>query len=249
MGRVPTDLVRVSEAASLLGVTKSTVARWHDMGKLLADVVTPGGERRWSRARLLAFRSDATRGTTPRADRRTIAYARVSTSDQKDDLARQEHKLSNFCAARGWEHSIVRDIGSGLNYKKKGLKALIDAILGDGVERLVLADKDRLLRFGAELVFMLCEARDVEVIVINDGSLREASFEDELARDVLEIVTVFSARLYGARSQRNRKMLADIAAAAHTAAAQPHAAPEQLCNVPTGNQVGQGVVPLVCDSV
>ena len=72
------------------------------------------------------------------------------------------------------------------------------------VHRLVLTHKDRLLRFGAELIFTLCETRQVEVVIINQGE--EISFEEELAKDVLEIITVFSARMYGARSHKNKKL-------------------------------------------
>jgi predicted site-specific integrase-resolvase len=92
-----------------------------------------------------------------------------------------------------------------MNYYKKGLKKLLNAILEGDVGRLVLTHKDRLLRFGAELIFALCEAREVEVVIINAGS--ETKFEEELAKDVLEIITVFSARLYGSRSRKNQKLL------------------------------------------
>ncbi len=72
----------------------------------------------------------------------------------------------------------------------------------------MLTHKDRLLRFGAEVVFSLCEARGIEVILINQGS--EPSFEEELASDVLEIITVFSARLYGSRSRKNKKLIENL---------------------------------------
>lgn len=92
-----------------------------------------------------------------------------------------------------------------MNYHKKGLKQLLDGILNDEIGRLVLTHKDRLLRFGSELIFALCEARNVEVIIINQGE--NLSFEEELAQDVLEIITVLSARLYGSRSKKNKKLL------------------------------------------
>lgn len=92
-----------------------------------------------------------------------------------------------------------------MNYYKKGLKRLLDMILEGKICRLVLTHKDRLLRFGAELIFALCQSRQVEVVIINRGE--EASFEEELAKDVLEIITVFSARLYGARSHKNKKLV------------------------------------------
>ena len=86
---------------------------------------------------------------------------------------------------------------------------LLNQILDDKVQRLVLTHKDRLLRFGAELVFSICEAKNVEVVIINKGE-ENVNFEEELAKDVLEIITVFSARLYGRRSNKNKKLLEDL---------------------------------------
>jgi len=135
----------------------------------------------------------------------TIAYARVSSRDQKDDLHRQVDRLSGYCAAHGWTYEVIQDLGSGMNYRKKGLKKLLDLILSGKISRLVLTHKDRLLRFGCELIFSLCEAKQIEVVLINQGE--DVSFEEELAQDVLEIITVFSARLYGARSHKNKKLI------------------------------------------
>lgn len=106
---------------------------------------------------------------------------------------------------------MIADLGSGMNYRKKGLKRLLDGIVEDEVGRLVLTHKDRLLRFGAELISALCQARQVEVVIINQGE--DTSFEEELASDVLEIITVFSARLYGSRSHRNQKLIDGVRAA------------------------------------
>ena len=110
-----------------------------------------------------------------------------------------------YCIKQGWNFQVIQDVGSGMNYNKKGLRSLIDLILEGKICRLVLTHKDRLLRFGAELIFALCEAKQIEVILINQG--KEASFEEELAGDVLEIITVFSARLYGSRSKKNKKFI------------------------------------------
>ncbi len=96
-----------------------------------------------------------------------------------------------------------------MNYYKKGLTKLIDLILDNQVQRLVLTHKDRLLRFGAELIFSICEAKNGEVIIINQGD-EAPSFEEELVKDVLEIITVFSARLYGSRSKKNKKLISDL---------------------------------------
>ncbi len=92
-----------------------------------------------------------------------------------------------------------------MNDHKKGLKQLLTDILADRVGRLVVTHQDRLLRFGAELVFAICEAKHVEVRILNQGE--DTTVEEELAPDVLEIITVFSARLYGSRSRKNQQLL------------------------------------------
>ena len=124
--------------------------------------------------------------------------------DQKADLDRQHAALEAYCAAQGWRTEVIRDLGSGMNYWKKGLQQLLEMILRRQMKRLVLTHKDRLLRFGAELVFTLCELQGIEIVIINRGE--QPSFEEELAMD-LEIITVFSARLYGARSHQSKKLI------------------------------------------
>ena len=127
------------------------------------------------------------------SERITLAYARVSSVDQKADLERQKTVLEMYCASQGWSFELVSDLGSGMNYRKKGLQSLLEKLLDGKIERPVITHKDRLLRFGAELIFSICEIQNVEVVIINKGE--EASFEEDLAKDVLEIITVFSARL------------------------------------------------------
>ncbi len=118
--------------------------------------------------------------------------------------------LSLYCASKGWQYEIISDLGSGMNYRKKGLRQLLNLIVSGQVERLIITHKDHLLRFGAELVFALCEARNCGVVIINQGD--QPSFEgdgqpEELTKDVLEIITVFSARLYGSRSCKNQQLM------------------------------------------
>ncbi|UIT42028.1 IS607 family transposase [Xylella fastidiosa] len=193
-------LVGIGEAAQALGVSITTLRRWEASGRLIAEH-TVGGHRRYDMAKLHneMFRAQA------EANRRTVAYARVSSHDQKDDLERQKQVLELYCAQQGWTFEVIADLGSGMNYHKKGLKRLLDAIIDGQIGRLVITHKDRLLRFGAELVFALCEAKNVEVVILNQG--QDTSFEEDLAKDVLEIITVFSARLYGSRSRKNQKLL------------------------------------------
>jgi predicted site-specific integrase-resolvase len=100
---------------------------------------------------------------------------------------------------------VIKDLGSGMNYRKKGLNRLLELILRRKMRRLVITHKDRLLRFGAELIFTLCEIQGIEIVIIHKGD--PPSFEEELAQDVLEIITVFSARLYGSRSRKHQQTI------------------------------------------
>lgn len=205
-------LVGIGEAAKALGVAPLTLRRWHETGRLMPDYVTDGGRRRYDLARL---RPQLHRAAAGPADRKTIAYARVSSHDQKADLQRQAQVLESYCAAQGWTFEVVSDLGSGMNYRKRGLGRLLDDVISDRVGRIVLTHKDRLLRFGAELVFAICEVKGVEVVILNKGE--GATFEEDLADDVLEIIAVFSARLYGARSRKNASLLEEVSQAARKA--------------------------------
>ena len=137
--------VGISEAAKALGVSVSTLRRWEATGKL-ETAHTAGGHRRYDLARL---KPDLFRAEDPES-RRTVAYARVSSHDQKTDLERQKQVLELYCARQGWTFEVVADLGSGMNDHKKGLRRLLDDIVEGRIGRLVLTHKDRLLRFGAE---------------------------------------------------------------------------------------------------
>ncbi len=199
-----TNLLTIKQAADILGVSESTLRRWEKEGKLLPDRRTEGNQRRY---RLESIKPESVRKLSS-ASRKTVAYARVSSHDQKSDLERQKQVLALYCASQGWTFEVVSDLGSGMNYHKKGLKKLLNDIIGNSVGRLVITHKDRLLRFGAELIFAICEAKQVEVVILNQGE--DSSFEEDLAKDVLEIISVFSARLYGSRSRKNKKLLDDM---------------------------------------
>ena len=192
--------VSIKKAADILGVSTQTLRRWEVEGRGVPSQRTIGGQRRYDVSQLTPPTSTKTSSALP-----TIAYARVSSHDQKEDLQRQVQMLERFCAAHGWSFEVISDLGSGLNYSKRGLRALINKIMEGKIGRLVLTHKDRLLRFGSELIFAICETRGIEVVLVNQGD--QPSFEEELASDVFEIITVFSARLYGSRSHKNRKLM------------------------------------------
>jgi putative resolvase len=192
-------LIKIGEAARLLGTSVDNMRKWEATGELMPARKSNGGTRYYNVAELL--------GTGGR-ELSTICYARVSSHDQKDDLTRQQIMLESYCASKGWKSETIKDLGSGMNYKKKGLCQLMEAILRKNMKRLVITHKDRLLRFGSELVFSLCEMQEIEIIIIHKGE--QPSFEEELAKDVLEIITVFSARLYGSRSHKNKKLIEEL---------------------------------------
>ena len=126
--------------------------------------------------------------------------------DQRDDLTRQADRLAAHAVTDGGpDPEIITDRGSGLNYRNRRLQRLIRMICRREVGTLVLTHKDRLLRFGAALIFTLCGLCGVWVVIIEDEPDR---FEDRLAGYVIDLITVFSARLYGRRSHQNRKVAA-----------------------------------------
>ena len=201
-------MISIGDTAKELGVSVKTIRRWANAGKLRFER-SPSGHRRF-------FLADIKR-ITPRdfnklEDRVTINYARVSSHDQKDDLTRQIQVLEAFSGTNGWQFETIQDLGSGLNYNKKGLQKLLKRIMKGDVGRLVVTHKDRLLRFDSELVFAMCEEYETEVVIINK-SAEEITFEQELVTDMIELITVFSARLYGSRSRKNKKLLDNVAKA------------------------------------
>ena len=191
--------ISIGKAASLLGVSLSTMYRWLKSGKITASFRTFGNHRRF----LFSDISKISKPFENNNDHKpVIAYARVSTHKQKNDLENQKQYLHNYCVEKKFKNfEIISDLGSGLNFNKKGLNKLIDLISNQSISKLILTYKDRLLRFGSEIIFKLCKFFHIEVIIINNKENK--SSEQELSEDLCEILTVFSARLYGKRSHKN----------------------------------------------
>lgn len=192
-------LYRIEQAAQILGVSTSTLRRWELKEKLFLI------EQKVRIVYIDFPNLRCQRGKPLNVNAKPLLMP-VFPAVIKNLIWNVKKKvLEMYCATHGWKVELITDLGSGMNYYKKGLKKLLNAILESNVGRLVITHKDRLLRFGAELIFALCEAKEVEVIIINSGI--ETKFDEELAKDVLEIITVFSARLYGSRSRKNQKLL------------------------------------------
>lgn len=124
-------------------------------------------------------------------------------SNQKPDLERQKERLKKHCEKEIGPFQLIDDLGSGLNYKKRGLKKLIHLLLSGRVGKIVLTHKDRLLRFGSEIIFYLCTFFGTKVELIEaDENLSD---NERLAHDVVEIITVFSSRIYGKRAHKKKE--------------------------------------------
>lgn len=194
----------IGELAELLGVAVITLRRWDKAGKLPCAMRTAGGHRRYDAGSVQ--RQLGTGGCAAPDERLTVAYARVSSHDQKEQLGTQAQRLRQHCQRQGWpEPLVLEDLGSGMNYRKPGLNKLIKMVVRGEVARLVLVTKDRLLRFGSELLFQLCRLFQVDVVILDE--VEAVSHEQQLTRDLVEILTVFSSRLYGSRSRKNLRAI------------------------------------------
>ena len=164
----------IGKAAQLLGVSVVTLRRWTKLGKLKA-FRTFCNHRRFHTSDILSL-------IYPHHNKLHIAYARVSSHDQKNDLITQSTRLEQFIQHH--EHKmLISDLGSGLNYKKKGLIKLINLIISHQVHTLYLTHKDRLIRFGSELIFSLCQRFGTHVVILDE--VKNITFEQELCHDVI----------------------------------------------------------------
>lgn len=187
---------KVAEFAKLVGVSSSTLRRWEREGKLIPER-TLGNQRVYSETHLNIVRNLKTGKMPPN---RVIVYCRVSSIGQKQDLLRQTQAMEQFCLAQGVAITdSIQEIGGGLNFKRpKFLQILQWAMLGD-VRVLYVAHKDRLCRFGFELVEQILHWNGGTIIVANAESL---SPHEELTQDLLSIIHCFSSRLYGLRKYK-----------------------------------------------
>jgi len=193
----------IREFAKLLGITPQTLRVWEKEGKI-KPVRTKGRHRRYDDEMLreILFKSK------PQVQKKTVLYARVSSTGQSDDLKRQINQLETFALSRGYCYEIYQDIGSGLNFNRKEFNRLVLEILSGKVDRVVVNYKDRLMRFGFELFEKICQNNDTEIVVINQTEA--ISFTEELTKDLIAIITTFSAKLYGAKSHKNKRLISEV---------------------------------------
>lgn len=194
----------IGKFSNLIGKTPQTLRDWHKKGSFIPQHVTDGGTRYYSQEQLNHFLG--IKGIETKT-KKVIGYCRVSSHKQKDDLERQIENVKIYMIAKGYSFDVITDIGSGINYNKKGLNQLIDMITNSEVEKIVILYKDRLLRFGFEIIENLCNKYGTTIEIIDNTEKTE---EQELVEDLIQIVTVFSCRLQGKRANKAKKMIKEL---------------------------------------
>lgn len=194
----------IGEFANKIGKTVQTLRNWDKNGTLKPSHITSGGTRYYSQEQLNHFLGLKSK---TKIDKKIIGYCRVNSHKQKDDLERQIENVRTYMYAKGYQFEIISDIGSGINYNKKGLNKLIDMITNSEVDKIVVLYKDRLIRFGYELIENICEKYGTTIEVIDNTEKTE---EQELVEDLIQIVTVFSCRLQGKKANQAKKMIKEL---------------------------------------
>ena len=192
----------INQFSKILGVSAQTLRNWDNNGKLHPHHTSTNGYRYYSHEQL-----NQVMNITPNLNRQVIGYCRVSSNKQKYDLERQVENMKLYLTAQGKPFEIITDIGSGINYKKKGLRELIKLITQNKVDKIVVLYKDRLLRFGFELVEYIASLYGCEIEIIDNT---EKSEQQELVEDLVQIITVFSCKLQGKRANKARKLAKEL---------------------------------------
>ena len=191
----------INKVAKQLNKSAQTLRNWEKTGELIPAYKTKSGYRYYTEEQITKLLG------TEEKERVTIGYCRVSSRKQQDDLERQTENMRNYLCAKGYKFEIITDIGSGINYNKVGLNILLDKVIKGEVDKIVILHKDRLLRFGFELVENLCKRYGTSIEVVDNTPKTE---EQELVEDLIQIITVFSCKLQGKRANKMKKVIAEL---------------------------------------
>ena len=195
---VSSKFVSPGEACKVLGVCHETLRRWSSEGKIRFVQAGPYKFRRYDVSSVI--KTITTESVeSDKSERADIIYARVSTRNQRSFLANQSSRLVDQF---GDHCTVITDIGSGLNFKRTGLNKILEKVVRGQVRNLYVSHKDRLCRFAFDLIDFICTRHGTTIIVAEDGDQKTP--ESELAEDVLSIITVFGARLYGGRGKHGK---------------------------------------------
>ncbi|EDP73386.1 predicted site-specific integrase/resolvase, partial [Hydrogenivirga sp. 128-5-R1-1] len=193
-------LLTPKEASKLLGVSTRTIQRWDKQG-LIKVIRTPKGRRRIPLSEIKRILSQTIN------DRRAVIYARVSSQKQNNDgnLERQVERILKYAKEHNYEViKIFKDTASGINDKRKNFWKMIQFIKENQVPYLIVEFEDRLTRFGIQYIKALLEEYGTQIVIIENKMTKDKT--QELVEDLITIITSFTARIYGARSQKFKKV-------------------------------------------
>ena len=191
------------KVTQILGVTAQTLRNWDKEGKLKPTYVKSNGYRYYSEDSILSY----TQERKTKKNLNVIGYARVSSKKQSDDLERQVDNIKEYISSKYDSFDIITDVGSGINYNKPGLLKLIEKINKKEVDIKVVLYKDRLLRFGFELVEYFASLNNVKIEVLDKMDKNQ---DQELVEDLVQIITVFSCKIQGKRKSKTKKLIEDF---------------------------------------
>ena len=191
------------KVTQILGVTAQTLRNWDKEGKLKPTYVKSNGYRYYSEDSILSY----TQERKTKKNLNVIGYARVSSKKQSDDLERQVDNIKEYISRKYDSFDIITDVGSGINYNKPGLLKLIEKINKKEVDIIVVLYKDRLLRFGFELVEYFASLNNVKIEVLDKMDKNQ---DQELVEDLDQIITVFSCKIQGKRKSKTKKLIEDF---------------------------------------
>lgn len=192
----------IRKFADLIDVNPQTLRNWDKEGKLKPAYVNPDtGYRYYSEEQLQEQLGKIAE------EKIVLGYCRVSSKKQQADLERQVQNMKTYLLAQGKPFKIVTDIGSGIHYNKKGLNEVIDLVMDKKVSKIVVLYKDRLVRFGYELIKNICDKNNVSIEIIDHN---EKSEQEEVVEDLVQIITVFSSKLQGKRSKKTKELIKEL---------------------------------------
>lgn len=201
-----TIFYKISEACNILGVKEGILRKWDSQGKI-KTIRTPGGIRLFDITSVDASinLTAVKQKTHPFA----IFYSRVSSAKQNDDLNRQKQYIKDTCSDQYTRYQEITDIGSGINYKRPGLLRLLGLVKEGNVSHVVVASKDRLARFGYDLIEWMCTSFGTKIVVLDN---QDTTPEEELGTDLMSIVQVYCCRWNGRRRYKtnNKDTKAEI---------------------------------------
>ena len=186
----------------ILGVTAQTLRNWDKENKLKPTYVKSNGYRYYSEESILTY----TQERKTKKNLNVIGYTRVY-KENETELSKQKENIEKYLKEKYEHYEIIEDIGSGINYNKPGLLKLIEKINKKEVDVIVVLYKDRLLRFGFELVEHFASLNNVKIEVLDKIDKTQ---DEELVEDLVQIITVFSCKLQGKRKSKTKKILEEM---------------------------------------